>query len=264
MQWVWGTLPTNRWLASHGWKVEPNCICGDPDTVEHRTKCTQHGWTGPEVRPEQIIGSTWMGTVPTKKEIPFGIQCWVDGVESDPEGFAFEEGDIYTDGSAPGTGWEEIEECGAAAVQWSRGVWRVVRMRIGAWPASAVMAEHIALILAQRFGVARSRVIADCQAVITGFNKWRTGREAGLEYKNPYGGIWAQMTGLLAEKKMEVIVTEMVKVRAHQSLAQAEAAGEGHLHRGNDKADDEAGKAAGAVDTKDRVAYIKELDSRVR
>ena len=63
---------------------------------------------------------------------------------------------------------------------------------------------------------------------------------------------------------MDVIVNEMVKVRAHQSLAQAEAASEGHLHRGNDKADDEAGKAAGAVDTIERVAYMKELDNRIR
>ncbi len=41
---------------------------------------------------------------------------WVNVVDVDPEAFNFEEGDIYSDGSAPGAGWDEGEECGAAVV----------------------------------------------------------------------------------------------------------------------------------------------------
>ncbi len=71
------------------------------------------------------------------------------------------------------------------------------------------------------------------------------------------------MSSILAEWKEEFVVQEMVKVKAHLTLAQAEAAGEGKLHAGNDKADQEAGRAAGAVDTKERVAYMKGLDKKV-
>lgn len=51
---------------------------------------------------------------------------------------------------------------------------------------------------------------------------------------------------------MDEVVHEMVKFRAHQSRAQAEAAGEWSLHQGDDKADSEAGLAAGAMDTEER------------
>ena len=55
MQMVWGTVPTNKWLADHGWAVEPTCQCGEQDTLEHRTQCGARGWTGPEVAPVQFI-----------------------------------------------------------------------------------------------------------------------------------------------------------------------------------------------------------------
>ncbi len=45
----------------------------------------------------------WVGDTPTRKDIPVGIQCWINVKEVDPEVFDFEEGDIYTDGSLPAT-----------------------------------------------------------------------------------------------------------------------------------------------------------------
>ncbi len=113
------------------------------------------------------------------------------------------------------------------------------------------------LLLAQRYGQSGARVVADCAAVITGYNKWKAGQGQGMEYRNPYGGIWSQMSAIQKERGLGVIVQEMTKVRAHQTKSQAEAAGEGHLHAGNEKTDEEAGPAAGAMDARERVAYRK-------
>ena len=73
-------------------------------------------------------------------------------------------------------------------MQFANGRWLVVRIRIRGWPAVSVMAEHVAQLLAQRFGLPGSRVIADCQAVISGYRKWRASMDGGLEYKNPTVG----------------------------------------------------------------------------
>ncbi len=64
-----------------------------------------------------MISMMWKTEVPGKKELPIGIQCWIGDRATDPEDFTFGIGDIYTDGSAVGVGWDEVEECGAAAVQ---------------------------------------------------------------------------------------------------------------------------------------------------
>ncbi len=85
----------------------------------------------------------------------------------------------------------------------------VVRMCTGAWPAAAAMAEHVALILAQRFGVQGSRVVADCQAVISGFIKWRASVDSGLEYKNPYGGKWAHMSRIRKDRGIDEVVKDI-------------------------------------------------------
>ncbi len=184
----------------------------------------------------------------------------------DPEDFEFDEGDVFTDGSAVGVGWDEVEECGAAAIQFDKGQCHVVRMRIGALPAAAVCAEHVGLLLAQRYSRAGTRVISDCQAVIQGFQKWRGGGGAGLEYRNPYGGKWAQMGAIEVERGLGQIVTAMVKIKAHQTKEQAAANGDAglYLFRGNEKADIEAGHAAGAMERVEREAYLKQLEGKVR
>ncbi len=62
------------------------------------------------------------------------------------------EGDIDTDGPAPGTGWDKIKDCGAAAIPIAKNSdIRVARLRNGALPAAEVMTEHDGLSLAQCF-----------------------------------------------------------------------------------------------------------------
>ena len=271
LQLIWGTLPTNWWLAQHGWATAPTCECGAVDTVHHRTACVRHVWQGPAVTPEQLASVAWKTLPPGKKEVPMGLQCWDGGLEVDPEGFEFDPGTIYTDGSAPGTGWDELEECGAAAIQLEgraadgngRSL-KVVRMRIGALPPSAVMAEHVAILLAQRFGSANTTVVADCSAVVTGFLAWQQGQDQALSYRNPHGGLWKQMAQLTKEREIPAIVHKVLKVTAHKTREQLAQLGEDQWHQGNEKADVEAGHAAGAVEAVDRIRYSKELDGRVQ
>ena len=93
--------------------------------------------------------------------------CWINGQRTEVEDFAFEEGGtIFTDGSALGVGWDEVEECGAAAVQVGEEV-RVARLRITGYPAAAVLAEHGGLLLACRFGGAGNGLPGDRAGVWT-------------------------------------------------------------------------------------------------
>ena len=197
MQHVWGTLPTNMWLGSHGWAVDKGCTRGHhDDSLRHRIQCPAHEWSGPDFTEEELAGLIMKEKAPGKKEIPMGIQCWRNGEMVDPEDFEFDEGDVFTDGSAVGVGWDEVEECGAAAIQFDKGQCHVVRMRIGALPAAAVCAEHVGLLLAQRYSRAGTRVISDCQAVIQGFQKWRGGEERDSSTETlmgAYGHRWVQL-----------------------------------------------------------------------
>ncbi len=77
------------------------------------------------------------------------------------------------------------------------------------------MMDHVGLLLAQCFGKAGSRVVADCSAVLLGFAKRQRGDPSILSYKNPHGGVWAQMGDILKERQAEVVVSEILKVEAH-------------------------------------------------
>ena len=102
----------------------------------------------------------------------------------------FEPGRVFGDGSAPGTGWDELEEMGAAATQLGEdGVARVARLRIIGLPAAAVAAEHVALWLIVRFCCGLTVAVLDCMAVILGFQKWRDAHVRTDDYANPYAGL---------------------------------------------------------------------------
>ena len=83
----------------------------------------------------------WKVGLPHKKGIPFEIECYLDGERVPIEEFHFEPGRVFGDGSAPGTGWDELEEMGAAATQLAEdGTARVVRLRVHGMPVAAVAA----------------------------------------------------------------------------------------------------------------------------
>ena len=72
-----------------------------------------------------------------------------------------------------------------------------------------------------------------------------------------------QMTEIEKEKGC-MVVAMIEKVKAHLTLAQAQARGEDSKHAGNEKADLEAGFAAGAIDSRDRQKYERRIANNVR
>jgi hypothetical protein len=147
-------------------------------------------------------------------------------------------------------------------VQLSSSGARVVRMSIVGHPVSAVLAEHIGLLLAVQYARGKPiSVVADCQAVIQGFAKLRCGSPAVRSTRNPYGGIWAQIHEI---EDGQVVVQEMCKVKAHLDYAGSVALGQGGWHAGNEKADLEAGLAACKYVTAARVEFERELRVRAK
>ncbi len=83
-------------------------------------------------------------------------------------------------------------------------------------PVAAVLAQHAGLVLVQMYSKPDARIISDCRVVVTGFLKWIAGDPSVLAYQNLYGGgLWAQIMEISADRDEQVVVKEVVEVKAH-------------------------------------------------
>ena len=102
----------------------------------------------------------------------------------DPADFQWEEGTpIYTDGTAIHASFPEVSQAVAGAVQiTSRGTIKVVIFVLDhTWPRTAVVSEHIALILATMFATVPMTIVTDCQAVYNLAKHTHTQETDGLQ-----------------------------------------------------------------------------------
>ena len=209
-------------------------------------------------------GTAWLESgSPHKRAISYEIECYMDGERVRAEDFHFVPGRVFGDGSAPGAGWDELEEMGASATQLGEdGVARVVRLRVSGMPAAAVAAEHVAFWLIVMFCSGESIAVLDCLAVILGYQKWRDKLDRADDYSNPYAGMWRRIAK--AQLASKGVVGAVEKVKAHCSISESEMLGQSHLHEGNCFVDIHAGLAAGAVGKVERIKYEAELGKRVK
>ena len=193
----------------------------------------------------------------------FELECLLDGKPVAIEDLRFELGRVFGDGSAPGAGWNELEQMGAAATQLAAdGTARIVRIRVHGMPVAAVASEHVALWIVVKFCSGDTIAVLDCLAVILGSHKWRDKHARTDDYANPYAGVWRKMG---VEQDMSGgRVIEVEKVKAHCSTDESKERGQSHLHAGNCFADIHAGLAAGAVYQRERVKYEQDLAKRVK
>ena len=117
MQWAWNTVPTRSWLTEHGWATEDRCACGAVDDLQHRIESGSPwaGWKGPIGSVAELTQLGWKVGAPGKKETTFELECLLDGKPVAIEDFRFEPGRVFGDGSAPGAGWDELEEMGGGS-----------------------------------------------------------------------------------------------------------------------------------------------------
>jgi hypothetical protein len=185
-----------------------------------------------------------------------GIVCRIDGDKVSEDSFQWEPGHpVYTDGSCKYVTDPRLAISAAAAVQvLPNGGTRTVTTDITRdRPQSAVFAEHVALFLAAYYNQNADtgvQVVADCQAVIDGF---RQTPSTQLNYRAKLGGFWMQVHDHAAD---------IIKVKSHQSPAQASARGEGHLWHGNWLADLKANEALPKYDADELNQYLREQTQR--
>jgi len=127
-----------------------------------------------------------------------------------------------------------------------------------AWdfPQFANTAEHMALMAAsQHLKEDPVPCVSDCLGVV---NTFRQKNEEYTQYNRPNAGFWWQL--------QKDNITEVIKVKAHQSYEQAKATGQQDLWDGNFRADVFAKKAAriGAPDEKQAEAYIEQQKAAMK
>jgi ribonuclease HI len=204
--------------------------------------------------PENVradeIRSLLSYVTPTAKDAALGkTTLYFDGEEVGSEGFQFEcESEIFTDGSAYFNQLKEVAVASAAAVQQTKeGPWRVAVYVLAAEePATAVTAEHAAIVLAAQFAIQGAEVVTDCQAVLQGFEK-----RYDMGYKDIHAGYWKQVVALGTTEKLS-------KVKARQDLKVLVYGTEKPWAVGNDRAYMSAKMAAhSAIDVKSADAYVE-------
>ena len=164
---------------------------------------------------------------------------------------------VYTDGSVV---YPDIPElaCGASAAYQllPSGEQRWIEIQLPAdAPQTAVLTEHIAFVEASKLAKDGAIVVVvDCQAVITTWH-WARGRQ--LSYKHKHAGCWVDFD--------QCSVTQVHKIKSHQSKLEAELRGEGQWHRGNLAADLQAAAAvSGHLDPEAADKYRKDRIARVQ
>jgi hypothetical protein len=181
---VTGQELTCSWAHHRGYGTGDQCPCGGAaDTYAHRLLgCTHYPPTGQSLQLAAVHQALEHADAPAHDEYR-GVVCKINGASVAEDTFQWlPDQPVYTDGSCKYATDPQLTISAAAAVQvLADGSTRTVTTDIARTrPQSAVFAEHVALFLAAYYHRAQSpgvHVIADCQAIITGFHQDQLSRQ---------------------------------------------------------------------------------------
>ena len=249
-----GNVLTRQVLGKWGYKVDLQCpFCQEPDTAFHRVwSCPVHSELRLQVFPKEWVDSAdpeslfhsraLFGFSPgvDSHPVPQQLQLFaeVDGVSISIDqfpGFDLRLGPVYSDGSAFHSN-SPLASAGFAVCQIRDG--KVIRLIWGRVPAPlpqiSDVAEHLAAMVAAQYTAnGPIELVTDCASVVSAFSE---GPELATSHKRPHAGYWSNIS--------EHAFGDVLKVKAHLSLRQAQVTGQERFWKGNELVDLEAKRAA--------------------
>ena len=218
MQLMCGTLPTRKWLAEHGFAIEPCCECGATDDLAHRlAPCGLRPLPhldGQGLRAHEVKAALLRPMPPARNPQDPAVRAFVCMPGGTTKQVCLKEFSwdpsvpVYTDGSVIFPDIPELA-CGASAAYQllPSGEQRWIEIQLPAdGPQTAVLTEHIAFAEASKLAKHGAIVVVvDCQAVIT---TWHWNRSRQISHKHKHAMCWLEFE--------QGSVQQVHKIKSHQ------------------------------------------------